>query len=70
MELVFGDFRKNVFWWGEGMTFLIKEDVNLLRRISMVGKMNKCLAIEEVLPSYPGFRKGESPHLVRLTKQH
>ena len=52
------------------MTFLIEDEANLLRRISMVEKTNKCLAIEEVLPSSPGIRRGESPHLVRLTKQH
>ena len=34
---------KSDILWGKGMALLIGEDVNLLSRIFLVGKMSKCL---------------------------
>ena len=39
----------------EGMTLLIAEDVNLLRRIFLAGKLSKSLAVGWYSPPFPGF---------------
>ena len=46
MKLIFGE---------EGMTLLIAEDVNLLRRIFLAGKVSKSLAVGWYSPPSPGF---------------
>ena len=56
------------------MTFFIEEDVNLLRRIFLVGKMSNFWVLGGILSHFEDFpqRFGErvSMHLVGTRKQH
>ena len=40
---------------GERMTLLILEDINLLKKIFLVGKISKFLAVGWYSPPSPGF---------------
>ena len=51
-EACIGCLDENCYFMGEGMTFLLAED---LRRVFLVGKTNKFLAIAWNSPPSPGF---------------
>ena len=54
-EAFIGSLDENCYLMGEGMTLLIMGNVNLLRRIFLMGKMDKFLAVGLYSPPSPGF---------------
>ena len=54
-EADIGWLNKNYYLMGEGMKLLIEEDVNSLRKIFLVGKMSRFLAVNWYSSPSPGF---------------